>query len=162
MNVNETLTRTYPVGPGLPPGGSPQIDAAYEQWLHPFVARVNKRWLDEHTGWGRNLPKHNFARRNVWHHLVPELVRSYQITGHLFKWLNGAARYPEGLAPNYMHRLRFVAVQFHHRRAELIEESQRYVTELAQQQTERHDDASTKGKRSCRTACTCDSAVSTR
>ena len=159
MDLSTIFPETYPVGPGLPPGGSPAIDSADEQWLHPFVARVNKRWLEEHTGWSRDLPAHNFSRRNVWHNLVPELVRTYQITGHLFKWLNGAARYPEGLAPNYLHRLRFVAVQFHLRRADLVAEAKRYVIQLAQQM-DRHNDPSDKhqGRRQCSTACTQDSA----
>jgi hypothetical protein len=105
--------------PGLPPGGSPRTDAEYERWLKAFVEQANDRHVD------RNISPTGEIL------VGKELVRTYQVTAHLFKYLNGFAKYPPGSGPTYFHRLRFVAVQFQFRREELVAEAERYEAELA-------------------------------
>jgi hypothetical protein len=97
----------------LPPGGDPRMDDAYEAWLRATCDAANTRWLDRH--WP-GVPRR-------------ELVRTYQITNHLFKWTTGLA-YPSGEGPNFQHRIRFVSIQFHYRRAELVAEVESYIARL--------------------------------
>jgi hypothetical protein len=106
------------IDPGLPPGGNPQWDRDYDRWLDAFVARANGEALDRLTGRHGGLDA------------LRDPINPFQVTGHLFKWLNGHARYPAGGGPNYNHRRRFVAIQFHHRRADLEHEAERYAAEL--------------------------------
>jgi hypothetical protein len=105
--------------PGLPPGGSPRTDAAYERWLAAFVELANDRHVERNVSPTLEIT------------VGKDLVRTYQLTGHLFKYLNGWAAYPPGTGPTYLHRMRAVSVQFHYRREELVAEAQRYVAELA-------------------------------
>jgi hypothetical protein len=105
--------------PGLPPGGSPRTDAEYERWLAAFVEQANDRHVEQNIS-----PTGEIL-------VDSDLVRTYQVTGHLFKYVNGFAKYPPGTGPNYLHRLRHVSVQFHYRREELVAEAERYAAELA-------------------------------
>ncbi len=98
----------------LPPGGNPRDDAAYLDWANYFCARVNARWLDVHSGWGRELPRKG------------ELVNRWQLTEHLYKTLIGW-KFPDGTGPSRAHRIRFVAVQYKLRPMEVRSEARRYV-----------------------------------
>lgn len=104
--------------PGMPPGGSPATDAAYEDWLRPFVDEANSRWVDRHV------------RR---HHRLPhrDLLRYWQMSNHLIKWSLGMA-WPSGKGPNHIHRLRLISVQFSFRRESMIAEAERYIATLAE------------------------------
>lgn len=121
-DVYPDLARTNPNGTplrsALPPGGSPEIDAAYEKWLQDFVLTANQRWCDRY--WP-DVPR-------------SEILKTYQLSHHLYSWLIGA-KFPEGHGPNYMHRLRFVAVQFKLRPDEIRHEASRYLVELIEAAT---------------------------
>jgi hypothetical protein len=105
----------FPARSALPPGGSPAIDLAYEKWLQDFVATANLRWCDKH--WP-DVPDR-------------EILKTYQLTGHLYKNLIGC-EFPPGHGPNYLHRLRFVAVQFKLRPEDIHREANRYLVELVE------------------------------
>jgi hypothetical protein len=107
--------------PAIPPPSSPasRTDAEYERWLVAFVEQANDRHVDRNVS-----PTGEIL-------VGKELVRTYQLTAHLFKFLNGWAAYPPGTGPTFLHRLRFVAVQFQFRRDELVAEAERYEAELA-------------------------------
>lgn len=97
----------------LPPGGDPRCDLVYETWLKSFVALANRDWCDR---FWPSLPDH-------------EILTTYQLTGHLHKWLLGCV-YPPGHGPTYLHRLRFVAIQFRLRPQEIQREAQCYLAGL--------------------------------
>lgn len=92
----------------LPPGGCPQWDDEFMEWVRDFVRQIN-----------------------LCHALISGrlLLNEYQLTGHLFKYLQGPASFPQGV--NYQHRLRHVAIQWHYRHPELIVEADRYAERLA-------------------------------
>lgn len=102
--------------PGMPSGGCPAWDREYEGWLRDFMVDQETRYLDR-----------------CWP-MIPDRIpfRIYQITNHLFKWCLGRA-FPSGEGPNFMHKLRYVAIQFHYRRDEIVAEAERYVAELIEQ-----------------------------
>lgn len=104
-----------PARSDLPPGGDPRCDLAYETWLKSFVAIANLHWCDR-----------------FWHALPErEILKTYQLTGHLYKWLIGC-EFPPGHGPNYLHRLRFVAIQFRLRPQEIRREAERYLAGLVE------------------------------
>lgn len=99
----------------LPPGGDPRGDAEWLDWCRAVCADANRRWLDEHSGWGRALPKRDIV--NMW-----------QLSNHFYKhWLGW--EFPSGVGPNRNHRVRFNAIQFRLRRSEAEAEAARYVAE---------------------------------
>lgn len=103
----------------LPPGGGPRDDEALLGWASAFADRINARWLDLHYP---GLPDR-------------ELIASWQVIYHLHKHLIGWA-WPDGTGPNRAHRIRFVAIQFRLRRAELVDEARRYARELYDKATD--------------------------
>jgi hypothetical protein len=107
------VSGNIPARSALPPGGNPVSDAAYTRWLQCFVDAANLRWCDKHFP---SIPDR-------------DIVNTFQLTGHLYHWLIGC-KFPPGHGPNYLHRLRFVAVQFKFRPEEIRTESHRYLAEL--------------------------------
>jgi hypothetical protein len=101
----------------LPPGGSPALDAAFLDWSRSTTEAAVLAWLDARTGWGRGLPGGTRHPVNMW-----------QLNNHLLKFLIGWD-FPSGTGPSINHRVRFLSVQFHHRRAEVEAEAHRYLAE---------------------------------
>jgi hypothetical protein len=99
----------------LPPGGSPLWDRTYERWVVEFIAEVSPEVLDRLTGPDGEV-----------HGQPDRVINPFKLTHHLFKWVIGWA-FPSGTGPNFSHRLRFLSIQFHYRRAEFEAEAQRYV-----------------------------------
>lgn len=103
--------------PGLPPGGSPLGDAIFDRWLKDFVARRNCEILDRFQLNGHENPDR-------------DPVPHYRVLNHLFKWLNGQTGYSMTETVIFNHRMRFCAIQFAHRRMEIIAEAERYVDQI--------------------------------
>lgn len=123
-----------PDKPGMPPGGSPATDTAYERWLFDVVDRANLDYGDRH----------------YWrHHRLPESdpVRSWQVTNHLLKWALGMS-WPDGSGPNNNHRIRLVSVQFSLRREAIEAEALRYIAELVAEAEAKSTKISTPNTRS--------------
>jgi hypothetical protein len=97
----------------LPPGGGPAQDKAFLAWLNETCETANREHLDACF---RDLPD-------------AELVTTWQLTGHLYKWLIGCT-FPEGHGPTWNHRIRFVAVQFDLRRTAIEAETHTYLRGL--------------------------------
>lgn len=105
----------------LPPGGDPRIDKAYSDWLRDFLDVAGPAVLDRLTGPdGEIAPGASKVRQRI---------NSFSVTGHLFKWTLGW-EFPSGTGPNFSHRLRFVAVQFHLRRPALVAEAEAYIDRI--------------------------------
>jgi len=104
----------------LPPGGSPAGDAAYLWWAKTSCERANAYWIDL------------WADRNTGE-LPPEIgdiINVWQLTNHLFKYTFGGAL-PAGRWPNFRHKIRAVAVQYHLRKDEFGREFRVYCRRLA-------------------------------
>jgi hypothetical protein len=102
----------------LPPGGDPRLDKAYSDWLRDWLDTAEPRALDALTGPdGEVCP--GAAKLSA-------RLNPFRVTGHLAKWLIGW-EFPSGTGPTFCHRQRFVAVQFHLRRAALVAEADAYL-----------------------------------
>lgn len=111
----------------LPPGGCPAWDDQFLGWVRDFVRQMNyvsilldsPEWMvpTSRVVLSRLAEGHSPPRNGP--------LTEWRLTCHLYKWLNGPSRYPHGLT--YFHRLRFMAIQFHYRRDEILAEADRYA-----------------------------------
>lgn len=114
-----SLQQTIPEKSVMPPGGGPAEDAALLDWAAEYASAVNTRWLDLH--FPGDLPSR-------------ELMPSWQLIYHLYKVLVGW-EWPGGTGPSRAHRIRFVAIQFRHRRGEITNLARTYARDLYEEAT---------------------------
>jgi hypothetical protein len=115
------------VDSALPPGGKPSWDDAFLEWARGFVLEVNlAALLINHPDWFGTDLRAALSRRceGLALAIKPAPLNVWQLTGHLYKHLHGNRPAP---ALNYAHRLRFIAIQFQYRRAELLAEASAYA-----------------------------------
>jgi hypothetical protein len=105
----------------LPEGGSPDGDRAFLSWIDRYAESANARALD-------TLQARGVTPR-------ADVIRSWQLMGHLFKALTGLT-FPPGQGPNWSHRVRFLAVQFRLRPEALTREVADYVARLVEEAVE--------------------------
>jgi len=97
----------------LPPGGSPAIDRAFGDRLTLICDQANDVWIARVMP--GEMPTAGYAE-------------PWRVMRHLYRWLIGWD-WPESLGPVHSHRIRFVAVQWYWRAAELEEEIDRFIHE---------------------------------
>jgi hypothetical protein len=99
----------------LPPGGSPRWDREYEGWLRDYLADKGPEILDRLTMADGEILR-GFDR----------IVNHYSLNNHFFRHFLGWD-FPSGTGPAWLHKLRFLAIQHHHRRSEFVVEADAYV-----------------------------------
>lgn len=112
----------HPPASTLPPGGSPECDNAFRSFLDSLCSRWNAAYVDDHLEEHHELPD-------------AEPLRRWRLVNHVVKWAIGW-QWPDGEGPNNNHRIRFAAVQWRCRRAEVEAEAERYCAEVIHQAAE--------------------------
>jgi hypothetical protein len=125
MKVREMFSRPFAPPPavgegavlfsGMPAGGRPDDDRKFLAFIDIYAATANARALD------------TLARRGETPKDDP--VRSWALMGHLYKHLSGLV-FPAGMGPTWSHRVRYLAIQYRLRPAEVLAELDAYTATL--------------------------------
>ena len=105
----------------LPAGGKPDDDRAFLRWIDRTVPLLNAAALDR-------LHRHGVEP-------TADVLRPYQAMNHLYKHFQGII-FPSGVGPTYSHKIRYLAIQYRLRPAEISAELDRYARQLTSQATE--------------------------